>query len=61
MAKTDVKVTLGDDETIRNIIIKTIKALRFAQKDREADAFQRDVVSGRKTLRQVVQDYVILI
>lgn len=61
MAKTNVKVTLDDDEIARNIIIKTVKALRFAKKDREADDFQQDVILGIRPLREIAEEYVVFI
>lgn len=61
MAKTNVKVMLDENDSIRYTITQTVKALRWAGKDKEACEFQRDVVSGRKSVRQVVKDYVILI
>ena len=58
---TEKKVTVNfdGDISVRNVIQKTVKALKQARQDKKANEFQVKVVSGRPMM-DVVKDYVII-
>ena len=60
-AKTNVKVTFDDDKSVKNVIQKTVRALRRAKKDSEACLFQREVCSSRRPLMEIVAEYVTIL
>jgi len=59
--KTDNKVIVNFDGDLsaRNVIQKTVKALKQARQNKKANDFQVKVVSG-KPMMDVVKDYVII-
>lgn len=57
--KKKVIVNFDDDFSVRNVIQKTVKALKQARLEKEANEFQREVVSG-KPVMDVVRTYVII-
>ena len=61
MAKTDIRVNFDDNNSVKNVIQKTIKALRQADKHIEAEMFQRELCSTSNTLMDIVSTYVIII
>lgn len=59
MEKKEVVVSFGDDLSPKNVIQKTVKALRQTKQDKKANAFQVEVVSG-KPMMDVVKSYVTI-
>jgi len=47
-AKTNVKVTFDDNTNVKQVIQRTVRALRRAKKDSEACVFQREVCTSHR-------------
>jgi len=60
-AKTNVKVTFDNSTDVKQVIQRTIRALRRSKKDSEACMFQREVCTSRRPLLEIVSDYVTII
>ena len=52
---------MDEAETVKAIISKVIKALRYANLNRDANDFQKDAVSKRQPLMKTVNEYVKII
>ena len=61
MVKTGVTVVLYGDTSVTNVIKKTIKALRRANRNKDADKFQKEVCSGKRPFMEVVTEYVDIV
>lgn len=60
MAKTDIKVVLDEDNSIKEVITTVVNALKNARRNSLAEKFQRDIVSCAKPMMDTVRDYVVL-
>jgi len=60
MTKTNVNIALDGDASVRNVISQTVKALKRANMNLEAENFQREVCNGEKPYMEVVKEYVTL-
>lgn len=58
--KKKVIVDFNDDLSVKNVIQKTVQALKRARLDKEAKRFQIEVVSG-KPMMDVVKSYVTIV
>jgi hypothetical protein len=60
--KTNVKISVDEDDSLIDVMKKVIKALRHAGKDKVSSDFQRAVCSGGgdTDFMKVVNEYVIV-
>ena len=58
--KTNVKISVYDNDSLIDVMKKTVRALRVANKKKESEEFQREATSGRKDFMDVVREWVII-
>ena len=58
--KTNVEISVDENDSLIDVMKKVIKALRFAGKEKMSCEFQKTVCSGSRDFMEVVKEYVII-
>jgi len=58
--KTDVKISVDDNDSLIDVIKKVIKALKRAGKDKQSREFQRAACNGERDFMDVVREFVTI-
>ena len=58
--KTDVKISVDENDSLIDVMKKVIKALRYAGKEKISCEFQRTACSSGRDFMEVVKEYVAI-